>query len=202
MNFADLDLTKSYTYADYLKWTFEERVELIKGRIFAMIPATNRAHQDISGEIFYKFKTFLENKDCRVYIAPFDVRLARKSKEDKDIITVLQPDVCVICDLSILDDKGCAGAPDLVIETLSPGTSCREVKNKYEIYEESGVKEYWIVDPIRQTLQVNVLQDGRYMPMRTLTMGDIVTTSVLPGFSLDLEDLFNKIQIISSTQKQ
>jgi Uma2 family endonuclease len=92
-----------------------------------------------------------------------------------------------------LDEKGCLGAPDLVIEALSPGTSKKEVKNKYEAYEEGGVKEYWIVDPIRQTVQIYQLREGRYVPLRTLTTGDVATTEVLPGFSLNLESLFSKI---------
>src|ERR1700712_3703920 len=157
MELADLDVNKVYTYADYFKWRFEERVELIKGRIFKMSPAPNRVHQQIAGNIYRRIGNYLEGKKCEVYIAPFDVRLPRKSKDDKDIITVLQPDVCVICNPAILDDKGCLGAPDLVVETLSPGSSKKEVQNKYEAYEEGGVKEYWIVDPIRQTLQINVL---------------------------------------------
>ena len=193
MELADLDLNKVYTYADYYKWKFDERVELIKGKIFKMSPAPNRAHQEITGEIYHQLKGVLEKSPCRVYIAPFDVRLPRKSKDDKDIITVLQPDVCVVCNPAILDDRGCVGAPDLVIETLSPGNSRKEVQNKYDVYEEAGVKEYWIVDPLRQTLQINKLQDGHYVPLRTMTAGAIVTTSILPGFSLDLEKLFDKL---------
>src|SRR5580692_3473760 len=111
MKFADLDLDKAYTYADYFKWQFEERVELIKGRIFKMTPAPTRMHQKISGVIYNAIYNYLQGKECEVYAAPFDVRLPRKSKEDKDIITVLQPDICLICDLSKLDDRGCIGAP-------------------------------------------------------------------------------------------
>ncbi len=192
MELADLDLSKTYTYADYFKWTFDERVELIKGKIFRMSPAPNRIRQEITGTIYRKIGNFLERNPCCVYVAPFDVRLTRKSKDDQSITTVLQPDVCVICDPSILDDRGCVGAPDIVVETLSPGNSKKEVKNKFEVYEEAGVKEYWIVDPIRQTLQVNRLQDGRYVILPALTTEDKITTSILPGFSLDLAQLFDK----------
>ncbi len=190
MQLADLDLNKTYTYADYYKWKFEERVELIKGFIFKMSPAANRVHQEIVGGIFRELSNFLFKKPCRVYIAPFDVRFPRKSKSDKDIITVLQPDICVVCDLEKLDERGCLGAPDLVVEVLSPGNSKKEVKNKYNIYEEAGVKEYWIVDPTHQTIQINKLVEGKYQPQRALTVGDIVTTDVLPGFSMDLADIF------------
>ena len=130
MVFADLDLNKTYTYADYFKWKFEERVELIRGRIFKMSPAPSRIHQKLSGHLFNKLSNFLEGKKCEVYSAPFDVRIPRKSKDDKDIITVLQPDICVVCDTSKLDARGCLGVPDIVIEILSPGNNTKELKNK------------------------------------------------------------------------
>ena len=193
MQFSDLDLNKVYTYADYYKWRFEERVELIKGIIFKMSPAPNRAHQKLTGNIYRKMGNFLENKSCEVYIAPFDVRLPRKSKNDEDIITVVQPDVCVVCDTSKLDSLGCLGAPDLIVEVLSPVNSKKEVKNKFDVYEEAGVRVYWIVDPVHQSLQINKLQNNQYVPMRALVSGDIVTTDIIPGFSLDLAELFKEI---------
>lgn len=193
MVLADLDINKTYTYADYFKWKFEERVELIKGRIFKMSPAPNRIHQKLSGYIFTKLNVFLEKKQCEVYSAPFDVRLPRKSKEDKDIITVLQPDICVICDSTKLDDRGCIGAPDIVVEILSPGNNSKELKNKYEIYEESGVSEYWVVSPQDQTFIVYTLAEGSYQASRLMVAGDIVTSKALQGFSIDLSELFDNI---------
>ena len=193
MVLADLDINKTYTYADYFKWKFEERVELIKGRIFKMSPAPNRIHQRLSFEIGNKLYNFLEGKKCEAYSAPFDVRLPRKSKEDKDIITVLQPDICVICDTSKLDDRGCIGAPDIVVEILSPGNNSKELKNKYEIYEESGVSEYWVVSPQDQTFALYRLEAGTYQSSRLMVAGDIVTSTVLPGFTLNLSELFEKI---------
>jgi Uma2 family endonuclease len=147
MTFAELDVNKVYTYADYFRWTFEERLELIKGKIFEMSPAPNRIHQKLSGDIYGQLWSFLKGNKCQVFAAPFDVRLPRKSKADKDILTVLQPDICVICNPSKLDDRGCIGAPDIVVEILSPGNNAKELKNKYEVYEESVVKEYWVVSP-------------------------------------------------------
>ncbi|MCF8448377.1 MAG: Uma2 family endonuclease [Taibaiella sp.] len=193
MVLADLDINKTYTYADYFKWKFEERVELIKGRIFKMSPAPNRRHQRLSGDIYYELRNYLKGKKCEVYVAPFDVRLPRKSKEDKDIITVLQPDICVICDPSKLDDRGCIGAPDIVVEILSPGNNSKELKNKFEIYEESGVSEYWVVSPQDQTFALYRLEAGTYQSSRLMVAGDIVTSTVLPGFSLNLSELFEKI---------
>ena len=193
MQFADLDLDKSYTYADYFKWKFEERVELIKGKIFKMSPAPNRFHQEIAGNIFHRIMTYLDHKPCKVYIAPFDVRIPRKTKADKDVITVLQPDVCVICDHSKLDDRGCIGAPDIVVEVLSPGNNAKELKRKYEVYEEAGVLEYWVVSPQNQWLRVYTLTDGKFLESPYFVAGDILTSAVLPGFSLDVENLFRGI---------
>ncbi len=193
MTLQDLDVNKVYTYADYFKWQFEERVELIKGRIFKMSPAPNRVHQMLAGDVYKAISIYLEDKKCHVYIAPFDVRLPRKSKDDKDIVTVLQPDICVVCDLSKLDDRGCVGAPDIVIEILSPGNNAKELKNKYEVYEESGVKEYWVVSPQDNTFIIYTLIDGRYDASRLMVAGDVVTSPILPDFSLDLAQLFEHI---------
>jgi Uma2 family endonuclease len=191
MQFSDLDLDKAYSYADYFKWQFDERVELIKGKIFKMSPAPNYLHQRISSDLHGMIWSHLRGKPCKVFSAPFDVRLPRKTKDDKDIITVLQPDICVICDLSKIDKRGCIGAPDIIIEILSPGNNAKEVHNKYDIYEEAGVKEYWVVSPENQTLIINTLIDGKYQPSRQMTTGDRITSSVLPDFSFDLNELFD-----------
>ncbi len=193
MQLADLDVNKVYTYADYFKWKFEERVELIKGKIFKMSPAANRKHQKIVGKIHIRLGIFLENKKCEVYVAPFDVRLPIKSKDDKDIITVLQPDVCVVCDQSKLDDKGCIGAPDIVVEVLSPGNNAKELKNKYEVYEQSGVKEYWVVSPQDETVLIHLLEGGQFKLLPVKVAGDVVTSPILPGFAMDVKDLFKSI---------
>jgi Uma2 family endonuclease len=174
-----------------MKWTFDERLELIKGKIFKMSPAPTRNHQKVSQEIFVKLFNFLKPNPCEVYIAPFDVRLPRKSKADKDITTVVQPDICVICDPSKLDDRGCIGPPDIVVETLSPGNTSKELRNKYEAYEESGVKEYWIVWPEHKTFVRYTLDEkGKYQPSRVMTLGDEVITPILPGFVLRLDEVF------------
>jgi len=190
MKLADLDLNKVYTYADYFKWQFEERVELIKGRIFQISPAPNMWHQRLSGDIYGQLWSFLRGNKCSVFSAPFDVRLPRKSQEDKDIVTVLQPDICVIRDEAKLDKRGCIGAPDIVVEILSPGNNAKELKNKYEVYEEAGVKEYWIVSPQDNTFVVYTLVDKHYVPSRIMVTGDVVKSTVLDGFSLDLTELF------------
>jgi len=151
MKFSDLDLSKTYSYADYLKWSFEERLEIIKGKIFKISSAPSTSHQRILRRISQSIGVFLDKHACEVFIAPFDVRLPRKSQEDKEIITVVQPDICVICYQRKVDAKGFLGAPDIVVEILSPGDSKKELQNKYEVYEETGVKEYWIVSPQYET---------------------------------------------------
>lgn len=181
-----------YTYADYLTWTIPEMVELIKGKVFKMAAAPKRRHQKVAGEVFKRISYYLEGKQCDVYIAPFDVRLPVHSKKNEDIYTVVQPDVSVICDPSKLDDAGCIGAPDIVVEVLSPGNNRKELQNKYEVYEESGVLEYWVIHPEEQTLLIYTLVNGKYQASKLLTNGDIITTPVLPGFVLDLEEVFGE----------
>lgn len=191
MQFSDLDLDKTYTYADYLKWTFDERLELIKGYIFKMSPAPAEFHQRVSAIVGNELYNYFKGKPCKVYAAPFDVRLVRKSVTDKEIITVVQPDICVICDLSKIDKKGCLGAPDIVVEILSPGNNKTELKNKYEVYEEAGVKEYWIIEPQGKIFFRYILNEKeKFESTRLLTIGDEVTTSLFPGFTLNLDEVF------------
>ena len=194
MEVSDLDFSKEYSYADYLTWTFEERLELIKGKLFRMSPAPSRVHQKLSQIIGAELFFYLKGKPCEVYSAPFDVRLPRKINDEQDIVTVLQPDVCVICDPSKLDDRGCLGAPDIVIEILSPGNNKKELLNKYEVYEEAGVKEYWLVIPQEKAFwRYTLNEEARFEASRPLTLGDFVTTPVLPGFELNLEELFAQL---------
>ena len=193
MQLSDLDLSKTYTYADYLQWKFQERVELIKGKIFKMSPAPSPDHQDISGNIYFAVKLYLinNNSNCKVYTAPFDVRLTKKSKNNRDVQTVVQPDICVICDRSKIDKRGCIGAPDIVVEIISPGNNKTELQNKYEVYEENGVQEYWIVSPQQQTFLKYILnQDGIYVASKLMSAEEEVTTPILPGFVLNLEEVF------------
>ncbi|MCH6234914.1 Uma2 family endonuclease [Cognataquiflexum rubidum] len=182
-----------YSYADYLTWEFDEMVELIKGKIFkSAAAAPRRIHQKVSGNIFTKLHVFLKNKPCDVFSAPFDVRLPVKSKRNEDIFTVVQPDISVICDKSKLDDLGCIGAPDLIVEILSLGNNSKELRDKYEVYEESGVKEYWVVLPYEWALLIYTLIDGKYVPSKLFTVGDIVESKCISGFKLDLDEVFDE----------
>ncbi len=191
MQLSDLDLSKSYSYADYLQWTFDDRLELIKGKIFKMTPAPASNHQRISWRISGELYTYLKEKSCQAYTAPFDVRLPGKGEnDDKKIFTVVQPDLCVICDHSKVDARGCTGAPDIAVEILSPGNNQKELRNKYEVYEESGVKEYWIISPQDKTFLKYTLSNGAYQSSKLMTIGDTVTTDILPGFELNLDIVF------------
>ena len=193
MTFDQLDLNGTYTYADYLKWSFEERLELIKGKIFKMSPAPARKHQNISTNIGGTIYQYLRKTPCKLYSAPFDVRLSplKKTAKHNQIVTVVQPDICVICDLDKLDDRGCVGAPDLIIEILSPGNSKKELKEKYEVYEENGVREYWIVDPTEQAIFIYTLNEqGQFIGLKPLTVDETLTSTVLPGFQMPVSDVF------------
>jgi len=188
---SQLDPNKSYTYADYLLWQFEERVELIKGKILE-IAAPSRAHQQVTTNLILAIGNALRHSPCKVYPAPFDVRLPHFSqKKNKDVVTVVQPDICVICEPTKLDDRGCIGAPDIVIEILSPGNSKREMKDKYAVYEESGVSEYWIVSLTEKAVQVFRLNEaGKYYGIQPFTEDDDLTTPILPGVNIQLKDVF------------
>ena len=180
-----------YTYADYLTWEMEEMVELIKGKVFKKAAAApRRIHQWLTGNLHTELNLFLKGKICQAYIAPFDVRLPVNSKKDDKIYTVVQPDICVVCDMEKLDERGCIGAPDLIVEVLSPGNKQTALQHKYEVYEVSGVKEYWLVDPEGQTLLIYNLVHGKYHASRLMTSGDIAKSSVIEGFELDLGVFF------------
>ena len=198
-----LDLKKTYSYADYLLWKFEERVELIKGKILKMSPAPSRKHQGISSAIHIILGSYLKQQGCTLYAAPFDVRLPisedlniskkyknkAKKLQDGKILTVVQPDITVVCDPEKLDDKGCIGAPDLVIEILSPGNKNIELKDKFEIYQEAGIKEYWIVEP-EEYILVYTLTKGKYTGSKPFISGEQVSSSVLPGLSMSVSEIF------------
>jgi len=160
---SQLDFKKQYTYADYLTWQFKERVELIKGWLYKMSPAPRRVHQKIQIIVSNEFYNYFKESKCEVYTAPFDVRLIKnKGKKDQQPNTVVQPDICVICDLDKLDDAGCLGSPDLIVEILSDSTAKKDYNEKFNLYEENAVKEYWIANPASQTIEVFSLIEGRY----------------------------------------
>ena len=183
----------SYTYADYLTWEIDEMVELIRGKVFRQAAAPRVIHQQVAGNVFVALSNHLKRNKCGVFIAPFDVRLPVKSKRNEDIDTVVQPDICVICDPDKLDEAGCLGAPDLVVEVLSPSNNKKELQNKYDVYEESGILEYWVIHPNECTLLVYTLANGRYVPSKLFTHGDRVASQAVEGFVLDLDEVFEDL---------
>ena len=186
---SQLDLKKQYTYTDYLSWQFRERVELIKGFIHRMSPAPSSGHQDVSSRVFGPLFNFVKEHNCKVFTAPFDVRFV---DEDGVIRDTVQPDISVICNLSLIDRRGCLGAPDLVVEILSPSSSKRDLTYQYELYQKHGVKEYWVAHPEEKTMLIYTLDDKQqYQPSRLYTRGDIISSKVLMGLTLDLDEVFD-----------
>ncbi len=179
-------------YRDYCEWTDGRRWELIDGLEYDMSPAPARIHQKLSGELFVRIYNALKDRQCEVYAAPFDVRLSEDSgAADEEIFTVVQPDITVICDPSKLDERGCIGAPDLVVEILSPFTAAKDMKTKRDLYEKYGVGEYWLAHPTDKTFMVYRLkQDKRYAKPEIYTGRDVIESEMVPGLKIALTDLF------------
>jgi Uma2 family endonuclease len=183
-----LDLTKQYTYADYLTWRFRERVELIMGKIFRMSPAPSSEHQQIVSALHGNIYQYLRNKDCRVFPSPYDVVLPSRSEAPD---TVVQPDITVICDLSKITERGCMGAPDLVVEVVSKSSVRKDLHEKYTLYEQCGIEEYWMVLPTERSLIIFSLDEtGVYQAAKPLTRGDKVVSRVLTGMEIELDEIF------------
>jgi Uma2 family endonuclease len=182
-----------YTYADYLAWDTAERYEIIDGDTYMMFSPTV-PHQTISGELFVQFRNFLKGKPCRVFAAPLDVRLF--PQEDQNDDTVVQPDILVVCDESKLaDNRSCRGAPDLVIEILSPSNTGSLMFLKFQKYLRAGVREYWVVNPETGEVQVHVLDEerpGRYISTAYGTAGTI-DAAVLPGLKIDFTGIWSAL---------
>jgi Uma2 family endonuclease len=193
-HFSQLDPDQSYTYADYLTWQLDEWVELIRGRVRRMSPAPRRVHQKISGQLFGSIHHYLRGRPCEVYHAPFDVRLTKATPNgDAAIQTVVQPDLCVICDQTKLDERGCLGAPDWIVEIISPGNAIHDTKAKFDLYEENGVREYWIVFPGERSIAVHVLQDGRYQLQGEFYTPGLIPVHTLSGFNMAWEEVFEGV---------
>ena len=189
---AQLDPEGLYTYADYMTWQFQERVELIRGRLFPMSPAPNLTHQRILGNFYGPMWQYFQRHTCQVFLAPFDVRLPVSMKKGQNT-TVVQPDICVVCDPQKLDKQGCDGAPDLVIEILSPGNSKREMREKFQVYQESGVREYWLVYPLDQEVRVYVLNpEGKYIGLAPIIADDLLQSTIFPNLKIDLTQVFTQ----------
>jgi Uma2 family endonuclease len=182
-----------FTYGDYLKWDDDERWELIDGIAYNMTPAPSRFHQKISGELFLQLANFFRNTPCDVYAAPFDVRLPEGDEADEAVRTVVQPDISVICDQAKLDDKGCKGSPDLIVEIVSPATARKDMKEKFVRYEKAGVKEYWIVDPSGKIVTVfRLSNEGLFGRPDVYGKEDRIKANIVEGLEVELLSVFGE----------
>ena len=190
-----IDLTKRYSYADYLTWIDDVRRELIEG-IVKMMPAPLSKHAEVSSNISWHLENVVRKKkgNCKVFHAPFDVRLPKDCNNDNNKIhTVVQPDISVICDLSKIDKRGCCGAPDMIVEIFSPSTGKRDLHDKFLIYQEAGVREYWIVYPENEAVNVFYLQgDGKYDGGHVYEFEGKVPVRIFEGVMIDLKDIFER----------
>jgi Uma2 family endonuclease len=180
-----------YTYQAYLDWPEGEKWELVDGIPYAMSPALSRIHQEICGELFLKIKTYLQGKSCKVYTAPFDVRLCKEEISDKEIVNVVQPDIIVICNKNMLDDKGAKGVPDFVVEIVSPSSAFLDYVKKLNLYGEYGVREYWIIDPKKTSLFVYQIDEtGKYGAPNIYDDTSKVEVGIFRDLVIDLGKIF------------
>jgi len=186
-----LKLEDRYTYKDYMTWNDNQYWELIDGIAYQMAPPT-RKHQNISTNILGEFYLYLRGKNCEVHHQPFGVRLPLENESDDYITNAILPDIAVVCDKNKLDDAGCRGAPDLIVEILSPSTKKRDLKDKFKLYERAGVKEYWIVDPSNNYIQVYILENNKYGKPEVYTEEDKIKVSIFPDLEIDLGLIFNQ----------
>ena len=182
----------TYTYADYLSWPDDERWELIHGKPFNMTPAPKPQHQRIVTRLAAQFVNILKGNPCEPFVAPFDVRLPSTEDADKQTNdTVVQPDISVVCDPDKIDDLGCLGPPDLIVEVLSEKTGSRDESCKLKLYEEQDVREYWLVNPWDQTVRIyNLNADAKYDFPRFFTKLEIADSHAIQGLKVDLNDVF------------
>jgi Uma2 family endonuclease len=192
-DFSQLDLKKQYTYADYLTWTFDDRIELIKGWIYKMSPAPKRKHQKVSFQLLMSFGNYFNSKCCEVYEAPFDVRLKKNKGSDSEVDSVVQPDVSIFCDLTKLDDRGAIDAPDLVVEITSDSTMKKDYNEKFNLYEENGVQEYWIVNPDSKSMELFISANNTFESAGIFNIHDGATevnSIMFPDLKINLLEIF------------
>ncbi|MHB1407890.1 MAG: Uma2 family endonuclease [Desulfitobacteriaceae bacterium] len=183
-----------YTYADYLTWPEDERWEIIDGVAY-MQAAPTPTHQEILMELSRQIANYLTGKPCKVYPAPFCVRLTKDDeKKNEGITKVVEPDITVVCDKSKIDEKGCNGAPDMIIEIISPSSTKRDRFIKFNAYEKAGIKEYWIVEPDVKIVSVFILQhNGSYGRQNVYSEEDQIQVNLFPDLTIDLKSIFVNI---------
>lgn len=180
---------KVYTYGDYLKFTDDEIVEIIDGRICAMSPAPSRIHQELIMELSAEIRNYIKsnNGKCKVYPAPFDVVLVDENENSNDSKNIVQPDISVICDKNKLTDKGCTGSPDMIIEIISPFNPSNDYVRKLNLYEQFKIREYWIVNPMKKNILVYTLTDNGYGMPDIYTFNDKVKVNIYENLYIDFK---------------
>jgi Uma2 family endonuclease len=182
--------TQHHTYADYLVWSRTYGDELVDGTAYVREPPSpTRAHQEIVGEVYRQAATALKGKPCRAYAAPFDVRLPRSTETDDQVDTVVQPDIFIVCDLQKVDARGVRGAPDWLVEVLSPSTTRHDRIVKLPVYERAGVREVWLIDPIDRTVTIYRLQAGSYGHPTTLRLKGQTQLAAVPDVIIDWDEV-------------
>jgi Uma2 family endonuclease len=177
--------SKLYTYADYLTWPEDQRIELVNGvpHVLHMQAGPSAMHQEILAELVAQFVVYLRGKNCKVYPAPFSVKL--------DVINVFEPDLSIICNKEKIDKQGCNGAPDLIIEILSPSSIKHDRFTKFKEYEKAGVKEYWIVEPEGSIVSVFTLDDTKRYG-RPEIYDESIVVGLFPELVIDLGLVFGE----------
>ncbi|HBF34134.1 TPA: Uma2 family endonuclease [Candidatus Sumerlaeota bacterium] len=188
---------QKYTYADYLTWPEDERWELIDGVPYNMAPAPTTKHQGIAVALVAILWNFLKGKPCRVFSAPFDVRFSEFVAQEQDLLTVVQPDIAVVCDSKKLDERGCKGAPDFIIEIISPKSGQRDLIEKTALYEKHGVREYWVIHPVDKILWTFLLDETtqKFVPAPASALEGRRAVATLPGLEIDLDEVLAESQV-------
>jgi Uma2 family endonuclease len=184
------DYSQSYTYGDYLKFEIEEMVEIIRGKIFRMSPAPRVKHQKISGNLYFKLMQNLKNTTCFVFYAPVDIVLPIENKKRNKSTTVVQPDICVICDPKIIEEKAIFGVPDFIIEIVAGKDVKKDTQIKFDLYQEAGVGEYWIVLADIKLVEVYILENDKYQRLNAFSEDDLVPVKTIPGLEIRIEEIF------------
>ena len=198
INMLKLKENYRYSYSDYLSWSDEERWEIFEGDPYMMSPAPNPYHQEIIGEIHRVIANHFKdnNSKCKVYLSPIDVILSDKdSQNDDEIFTVVQPDIIITCDIKKIDNKGHRGAPDFIIEVVSPFNASNDYITKLALYQKYGVKEYWIVDPQNSIVEVYILnENGEYSKPQHYSRENKVALSIIDELEIDFSTVFKEIK--------
>ncbi len=184
---------QKHTYGDYLQWPDDLRYELIDGDAFLMSPAPDLPHQDVTGEIYVQVRQALNGRPCRAFIAPVDVRLPKRDEADELIDSIVQPDVPVVCDVDKLDKRGVRGAPDWVVEVLSPSTASHDQIKKRDLYQRHGVREHWLVHPIDRMLTVYRLHNGEYGKPELYPLEGETQVGILPEIVIGWDELVARL---------